>query len=321
MKKIIGLFILVLFVFSGYANAQASYPNKPIKLLVPWPPGGGVDSTARMIAEPMSVALRQPIVIDNKAGAGGNIGTEMASRQAPDGYNLLMGSITPNAINVHIYKYLKFDPIKDFTPITFVSSLPIFLVVPAKSKFNSLDEIIKALKSNPGKFSYGSGGVGSSQHLAAAQFMMLTKTEMLHVPYKGTSPAENDLMAGHIDLMFDTATCIPFIKAGKFKAIGILSEKRNPALPNVPTIDELGLKGLYASSWYGLMGPANMPKEIVTKLNEVTNEVLKKESVIKTMARLGAVVGGGTPDDFAKIIKFETERYAGIVKKAGVRIE
>jgi tripartite-type tricarboxylate transporter receptor subunit TctC len=257
------------------AQTNANYPNQPIRLMVPWPAGGGVDSTARMIAEPLAKRLGQPIVIENRAGAGGNIGTEMAARTKPDGYNLLMGSITPNAINVHLYPKLPFDLIKDFTPITFVSSLPIFLVVPVNSSIKSVAELITFAKANPGKITYGSAGVGSSQHLAAVQFMGATKVDMMHVPYKGTAPAEADLMAGHISVMFDTATAIPFINGGKLKALGVMSKKRNPALPNVPTLDEAGLPDLYASSWYGLMGPAGMPPSIVNKLNAELNAPLR----------------------------------------------
>ena len=187
------------------AQTNSNYPNQPIRLMVPWPAGGGVDSTARMIAEPLGKRLGQPLVIENRAGAGGNIGTEIAARAKPDGYNLLMGSITPNAINVHLYPKLPFDLIKDFTPITFVSYLPIIIVVPVNSPIKSVAEFITFAKANPGKLTYGSAGVGSSQHLAAVQFMGATKTDMMHVPYKGTAPAEADLMAGHISVMFDTA--------------------------------------------------------------------------------------------------------------------
>ena len=303
------------------AQTNANYPNQPIRLMVPWPAGGGVDSTARMIAEPLGKRLGQPIVIENRAGAGGNIGTEMAARTKPDGYNLLMGSITPNAINVHLYPKLPFDLIKDFTPITFVSSLPIFLVVPVNSPIKSVAELITFAKANPGKITYGSAGVGSSQHLAAVQFMGATKVDMMHVPYKGTAPAEADLMAGHISVMFDTATAIPFINGGKLKALGVMSKKRNPALPNVPTLDEAGLPDLYASSWYGLMGPAGMPPGIVNKLNAELNEALRSPEVQKRMSDLGAEIGGGTPTEFANFIQSEITRYADIVKRSGAKFE
>ena len=307
-------------LFAQLAQAQA-YPNQPIRLMVPWPPGGGVDTTARMLVEPLGRKLGQPVVIDNRAGAGGNIGTEMAARAKPDGYNLLMGSISPNAINVHLYPKLPFDLIKDFTPIAFVSSLPIFLVVPANSPFQTLSDLLAYAQRNPSKLTYGSGGVGSSQHLAGVQFMAITKTELLHVPYKGTAPAEADLMAGHVTLMLDTATCIPFVKSGKLRALAVASSKRNPALPQVPTFDEQGVPNLYASSWYGLMGPAGMPAAMVQQLNAATNEVLRSPELLARMHELGAEVGGGSPDDYAQFIQAEIQRYADIVKKSGARME
>ena len=307
-------------LFAQLAQAQA-YPNQPIRLMVPWPPGGGVDTTARMLVEPLGRKLGQPVVIDNRAGAGGNIGTEMAARAKPDGYNLLMGSISPNAINVHLYPKLPFDLIKDFTPIAFVSSLPIFLVVPANSPFQTLSDLLAFAQRNPSKLTYGSGGVGSSQHLAGVQFMAITKTELLHVPYKGTAPAEADLMAGHVTLMLDTATCIPFVKSGKLRALAVASSKRNPALPQVPTFDEQGVPNLYASSWYGLMGPAGMPAAMVQQLNAATNEVLRSPELLARMHELGAEVGGGSPDDYAQFIQAEIQRYADIVKKSGARME
>lgn len=307
-------------LFAQLAQAQA-YPNQPIRLMVPWPPGGGVDTTARMLVEPLGRKLGQPVVIDNRAGAGGNIGTEMAARAKPDGYNLLMGSISPNAINVHLYPKLPFDLIKDFTPIAFVSSLPIFLVVPANSPFQTLSDLLAYAQRNPSKLTYGSGGVGSSQHLAGVQFMAITKTELLHVPYKGTAPAEADLMAGHVTLMLDTATCIPFVKSGKLRALAVASSKRNPALPQVPTFDEQGVPNLYASSWYGLMGPAGMPAAMVQQLNAATNEVLRSPELLARMQELGAEVGGGSPDDYAQFIQAEIQRYADIVKKSGARME
>jgi tripartite-type tricarboxylate transporter receptor subunit TctC len=307
-------------VCAPWALAQA-YPSQPIRLMVPWPPGGGVDTTARMLVEPLGRKLGQPMVIDNRAGAGGNIGTEMAARAKPDGYNLLMGSISPNAINVHLYPRLPFDLVKDFTPIAFVSSLPIFLVVPANSPFQTLNDVLAYAQRNPSKLTYGSGGVGSSQHLAGVQFMSITKAELLHVPYKGTAPAEADLMAGHVSLMLDTATCIPFVKSGKLRALAVASAKRNPALPQVPTFDELGVPNLYASSWYGLMGPAGMPAALVQQLNAATNEVLRSPELLARMNELGAEVGGGSSEDFAQFIQSEIHRYADIVKKSGARME
>jgi tripartite-type tricarboxylate transporter receptor subunit TctC len=234
-----------------------------------------------------------------------------------------MASVSPNAINPNIYlTKLGFDPIKDFTPIILVASVPNVLVVPGNSPYNSVADIVKAAKERPGKLNYGSAGVGSSQHLAAELFKSLAGgIDIVHVPYKGTSAAETDLVAGHIDLVLDTTTCLPFIAAGKMKALAVASRTRNPALPNVPTFDEAGITGVYSGAWYGYMGPANMPREVVMKLNTELNAVLKSEDMKKKMADFGAEVGGGTPEEFGAFVASEIKRYGPIVKMSGVKIE
>ena len=310
-----------LLALAGAAAADSAYPSQPIKLMVPWPAGGGVDTTARMISEPLAQKLGQPIVIDNRGGAGGNIGTELAARVKPDGYNLLMGSISPNAVNLHLYTKLGFDPVKDFAPIVYVSAVPNILVVPASSPYKTVKELIDAAQANPGKLNYGSGGVGSSQHLAAVQFMSAAKIDIVHVPYKGTAPAEADLAAGHISLMLDTTTCLPFIAGGKMRALAVASKKRNPALPNVPTFDEAGLPGIYASSWYGLMAPAGTPRPIIDKLNAQANEVLQSADLKPRMAEFGAEIGGGTPEEFGQFIVLEIKRYESIVRLSGAKLD
>jgi tripartite-type tricarboxylate transporter receptor subunit TctC len=300
--------------------AADDYPNQPIKLMVPWPPGGGVDTTARMVAKPLAERLGQSIVVDNRGGAGGNIGTELAARARADGYNLLMGSISPNAVNLHLYARLGFDPIKDFAPIVYVSSVPNILVVPASSPAKTVRDLVDMARANPGKLNYGSGGVGSSQHLAAVQFMSVAGIEIEHIPYKGTAPAEADLAAGQISLMLDTTTCLPFIAAGRMRALAVASKKRNPALPDVPTFDEAGLPGIYASSWYGLMAPAGTPRPIIDKLNAEANQVLQSPDIVKRMAEFGAEIGGGTPEDFGKFIESEIARYESIVRLSGAKV-
>ncbi|MBT2300713.1 tripartite tricarboxylate transporter substrate binding protein [Variovorax paradoxus] len=325
MKKAHVCMLAALLAAAGLAAAQqqgaAGYPNQPIKLMVPWPAGGGVDTTARMISEPIAQKLGQPIVIDNRGGAGGNIGTELAARAKPDGYNLLMGSISPNAVNIHLYSKLGFDPIKDFAPVVYVSAVPNILVVPASSPFKTVKDVIDAAKANPGKLNYGSGGVGSSQHLAAVQFMSAAKIDIVHVPYKGTAPAEADLAAGHISLMLDTTTCLPFIASGRMRALAVASKKRNPALPDVPTFDEVGLPGVYASSWYGLMAPAGTPRPVIDKLNAEANQVLRSADMKRRMAEFGAEVGGGTPEEFGQFIVSEIKRYESIVRLSGAKLD
>jgi tripartite-type tricarboxylate transporter receptor subunit TctC len=303
------------------AEDASRYPAQPIKLMVPWPPGGGVDTTARIVSEMMGQRLGQPFVVDNRSGAGGNIGTELLARQKPDGYNLLMSSISPNAVNISLYNKLGFDPVKDFEPIIYVSAVPNILVVPADSPFKTVKDVIDAAHAKPGSLNYGSAGIGSSQHLAAIQFASAAKIDIVHVPYKGTAPAEADLAAGHVSLMLDTTTCLPFIAGGRMRALAVASKQRNPALPDVPTFDEVGLKGIYASSWYGLSAPAGTPRAIIDKLNAQANAVLKSPEFHKRMATFGAEIGGGSPEDFARFMASETKRYAEIVRISGVKLD
>ena len=297
------------------------YPNQPIKLIVPWPPGGGVDTSARIVSQPLSERLGQGVVIDNRPGAGGNIGTEIAKNAKADGYTLLMGSSSPNAINIHIYSRLGFHPLNDFTPIVYVTAVPNILVVPGNSPHNSAQELLAHIKANPGKVNYGSAGVGSSQHLAAAMLMAATGINIVHVPYKGTTPAETDLIAGHIPMMLDTTACLPFIAAGKLKAFAVASKARNPALPNVPTFDELGIPGVYSSAWYGIMAPAGIPQEVVNRINSEVNALLKTPETRKRVADFGGEPGGGTPAEFSRFIQSEIVRYADVVKAAGAKVE
>jgi tripartite-type tricarboxylate transporter receptor subunit TctC len=311
----------VLLCLASAVHAQQAYPNQPIRLIVPWPPGGGVDTSARIISQPLSERLGQSIVVENRGGAGGNIGTEIAAKSKADGYTLLMGSSSPNAINIHIYPRLPFDPVKDFTPIVYVTAVPNILVVPGNSPFNTALELLAHIKANPGKINYGSAGVGSSQHLAASMLITSTGANIVHVPYKGTGPAETDLIAGHIAMMLDTTACLPFVAAGRMKALAVASKARNPALPNVPTFDELGIRGVHSSAWYGIMAPAGVPPEVVTRINAEVNAILKTPDMIKRLAAFGGEPGGGTPDDFGKFILSEIARYADVVKASGAKVE
>lgn len=308
------------FAFAAAVQAQ-TYPTQPIKLIVPWPPGGGVDTSARIVSQPLGDRLGQSIVVDNRPGAGGNIGTEAAARAKADGYTLLMASSSPNAINIHLYSHLSFHPLKDFTPIIFVTAVPNVLVVPGNSPFNTAEELLAHIKANPGKINYGSAGVGSSQHLAAAMLIAATGIDIVHVPYKGTGPAEADLMGGHVSMMLDTTACLPFVASGRMKALAVASKTRNPALPNVPTFDEIGIKGVYSSAWYGLMGPAGMKPEIVNRINTEVNALLKTPETRKRIADFGGEQGGGTAADFARFVESEIVRYADVVKASGAKIE
>jgi tripartite-type tricarboxylate transporter receptor subunit TctC len=307
-----------LLAFAGAAQAQ-TYPSKPIKLIVPWPPGGGVDTSARIISQPLSERLGQPIVVENRPGAAGNIGTALAAREKPDGYTLLMGSASPNAINPHLYTSLGFDPVKDFEFIALVYAVPSFLVVPADSKTKTAQELIAYAKANPGKLNMGSGGVGSSQHLFGTMFTTATKIDTVHVAYKGTSPVETALIAGQVDFMLDPPTCLPFVAAGKMKALAVASPVRNPALPDVQTLDELGIPGVHTSTFYGVMAPAGTPREIVDRLNAEINAILKTEETKGRVAKMAAVPGSGSAEDFKKFVLAEIDRYAEVVRLSGAQ--
>lgn len=308
----------IVLAFAGAAHAD-TYPSKPIRLIVPWPAGGGVDTSARIISQPLSERLGQAIVVENRAGAAGNIGTALAAKEKPDGYTLLMGSLSPNAVNPHLYTSLGFDPIKDFAAVALVYTVPSFLVVPANSPVNTAQEFIAHAKANPGKLNMGSGGVGSSQHLFGVMFTNATKVEVVHVAYKGTSPAEAALIAGQVDFMLDPPTALPFVEAGKLKALAVASPVKNPALPNVPTLDELGVPGVHTSTFYGVMAPAGTPKAIVDRLNREINAILQADDIRARLTKMAAVPGTGTPEDFGKFVAAELERYGEIVKLSGAK--
>lgn len=306
---------------SAFGHAFGQYPNQPIRLIVPWPPGGGVDTSARIITAPLSARLGQNIVIDNRPGAAGNIGTELAAKAKPDGYTLLMGSLSPNAVNPHLYARLGFDPYKDFSAIALVASVPSILVVAGNSPINNVKELLAMAKAKGKNSNYGSGGVGSSQHLSTELFKRATQTEFLHVPYKGTAPAEVGLMAGEVAILLDTTACLPFVAAGRMKALAVAAKTRSPALPGVPTLDEAGVPGVYAGAWYGVMGPAGMPRDIVERLNREINSILQTPEMVKRMLEFGAESGSGSADAFAQFVTAEIGRYAEIVKLAGAKLE
>jgi len=296
-------------------NVFAAYPDKSIKFLVPWPPGGATDQVARILAIPLTKELGVSVFIENKGGAGGNIGTQAFVQDKPDGYSILMATSSTNAAGPHLFANQGFDAAKDFTPVVLVCTIPNIMVVPEASPWNSMKDLMSDAKQNPGKFTYGSAGIGASQHLAGAQFKTVTGLDIRHVPYKGSGPAALDLMAGHIDMMLDTGS-LNNIKAGKLKALGIAADKRIPELPNVPTMKEVGVP-MVANAWYGVMLPTGAPKDITEKLNAAFNKVLKDPEVRKSLQGIGAQVDGGSVADFTKFSQSEIKRYEGIVKMSG----
>ena len=316
-RALIGLGLAAAAVLTALPAQAQSYPNRPIKLIVPWPAGGGVDTSARLIAEPLSQRLGQPIVIENKPGAAGNIGTALAAHEKPDGYTLLQASLSPNAVNPHLYKNLGFDPVKDFEFVARVYTVPSFLVVPTSSTAKTAQDLVALAKKEPGKLNFGSGGVGSSQHLFGVMFNKAANLDVVHVPYKGTSPAEAALVAGQVDFMLNPPTALAFVSAGKLKALGVASPTRSAAMPDLPTLDEQGIKGVYTSTFYGIMAPANTPKEIVDRLNKEIVAILATDEMKARLAKLAADPGTETPDEFKKYVLGEIKRYGEIVKLSG----
>lgn len=304
------------------ALAQSTYPNKPINLIVPYGAGGSADSRSRQIAQKMSVILKQPIVVDNKPGAGGNIGTEFVARSVPDGYTIGMGNFAPMAVNKTLFGNLRYDPETDLSPIILIEKGPLVLVVNPNSPYQTIGDIVAAAKAKPGVLTFSSGGIGGSHQLSAELFELNAGISMIHVPYKSGSAALTDLMGGNVDLMFDQMySAVPSIKAGKLRPIAITSKKRSPLLPNVPSFAELGYPKVEVLNWQGLIAPRGTPKAIIDQLNTAANQVLRDPTLRELMLSQGNEIGGGTPADFAALIKAEAAKWSAVVKTANIKPE
>jgi len=314
-------FGIVLGLAAALACAQ-TYPTKPIRLVVPFPPGGATDILARDVAQKLTEAWGQSVIVDNRPGAGGNIGSELVAKSAPDGYTLEMGTVGTHAINASLYAKMPYDHVKDFTPVILVAGVPNVLVVNPSVPANSVGELITYAKANPGKLNFASSGNGTSIHLSGELFKVMAGVQITHIPYKGSAPALQDLLAGQVQMMFDNLPpSLPQIKAGKLRALAVTSATRAPALPDVPTLAESGLPGFEASSWFGILGPAGTPAPIVTKLNAEIAKWLATPEAKEKLAKQGANAAGGTPDDFAKHIAAETAKWAKVVKDSGAKID
>lgn len=298
-----------------------SFPAKPVTIVVPFPPGGTTDVLARTIGQKLSETWKQPVVIDNRAGAGATIGASAVAKAQPDGYTLLMGAVH-HTIATSVYASLPYDFQKDLAPVTTVAMVPNVLAINAATPARNVKELVAYGKANPGKLSFGSNGQGTAQHLIGEQFSALTGVEMLHVPYKGSGPLTTDLVAGQVSMSFDTITpVLGNIKAGKLRALAVTTARRSPALPDVPTLAESGLGGFDQGTWFGLLAPARTPKEIVAKLNHDIVAVLNSPEVKARFAEVGAEPIGDTPEQMAVRVRDDTAKYATLVKQAKVRIE
>lgn len=312
--------VAALAVMVGSASAQ-TYPSKPIRWIVPFPPGGSTDLLARVVGQKLTEAWGQQVIVENKGGAGGTLGAAEAARAPADGYTLLMGAIH-HTIASSVYPKLPYDIQKDFAPITVVAIVPNVLVVNPSVPANSTKELIAYAKANPGKLTYGSAGMGTAHHLIGEQFNLQAGVNILHVPYKGSSPAVADLIGGQVLIMYDTvASCLPHIKSGKLRPLAVATAKRSSALPDVPTIAEAALPGFEVTTWFGALAPVKTPKEIVVKLNGEIVKILAMPDVRKRLLDAGAEPVGNSPEQMAAQIKKETGEFAKIVKQAKITVE
>jgi tripartite-type tricarboxylate transporter receptor subunit TctC len=309
-------------LLASLAAFGQGYPSKPIRLIVPFAAGGGNDNVARLVGKALSGSLGQQVVIDNRPGAGGVLGAELAAKSAPDGYTLFLGGVGSHAINPNLHERLPYDPIKDFAPVALLASAPLMLVVHPSVPAGSTREFIALARLKPGRLNYASNGSGSSSHLAAVMFEAMAGVEMVHVPYKGLSPALADLLSGRVQLMFSSVVAIlPHIKAGKLRGLAVTASKRLALMPELPTLAESGLAGYEASSWYGVLAPAGTPEEVVARLNAEMVKALDQPEVRNSLLGEGAEPVGGPPEKFAAHIKSEKERLGKLIRDAKIRLE
>lgn len=301
------------------AAAADDYPNKPVRIVVPFPAGGSIDMVARLLGEKLQAELKQPFLVENRPGASGNIGMDHVAKSPKDGYTLLLAP-AGLAVNAHLFLKLPFDPLKDLAPIIRIADQPNVLIVnPAKQSARNVGELVAHLKAHPGKVAFGTSGIGNPQDISARVFMKETGTDMLNVAYKGGAPALADLVGGHIDLMFETApTAVPYVKSGKLRALAVTSDKRLPSLPDVPTVAEAGVPKHKTVFWMGLMAPAGTPAPLLQKLNDVTQKILASAEVQKALTDSSLTPAGGSASDFAAFIRAESATYARLVRELNI---
>jgi tripartite-type tricarboxylate transporter receptor subunit TctC len=309
-------------IMPAFAQSAADFPAHPIRIVVPFPAGGATDIAARMLAERMAADWKQPVTVDNRPGAGGNIGSDIVAKSAPDGYNLIMGVTGSHAINISLYARMPYDPVKDFEAISQVAVVPNVVVVHPSVPAASLQAFVALAKKEPGKLNYASLGNGTAAHLTMEMFKIAAGIELTHIPYKGSAPAVADLLAGQVQAMIDgLPSALPHVQAGKLRALAVTSAKRSPAAPELPTIAESGYPGFSADAWSGLFAPRGTPKAIVDKISTETQRILKTPEVQKRLGELGAEPVGSTPAEFAQFVQREIDKWARVVKASGARLD
>lgn len=320
MKKH-ALSLIAALSFSTLLHAQA-WPSKPVTVVVPWPPGGPSDIAARPIAKALSENLNQSFLVDNKGGAGGNIGTAQVTKSPADGYTLLVTSSAPIVINPSLYKSMPFDPDKDLAPVTNLIRVPLVLAAHPSLPVNNLKELVSYIRAQNGKFVYASAGNGTPQHMTGELLKSIAKLDMQHVPFKGSAPAITNLLGGHVPIMFDSMVAIlPHIKAGKVKPIAITAAQRSSLFPNVPTFGEVGFAAVESYAWYGLFAPAGMPKELLAKINAEAQKAMKQPEFQKVLSDTGSEYVGDTPENFQAFIRKEAQKWARVVKDSGATVD
>ena len=322
MKTALAAGFAALALLAAPLAGAEGYPSKPIHFVVPYPAGGPLDTVARLLGQKVSESMRQPVIVDNKPGAGGNIGADAVAKSPPDGYTILMGAVATHAINPTLYTNIPYDPVKDFAPVTQVASTPNVLVVNPSLPVHDVREFIAYAKAHPGQLNFGSGSTGSAGHLAGELFKTMAGVQMVHVPYKGAGPAMQDLIGGQIQLMFDNlASSLGQIRAGKVRALAVTTAKRTSLAPELPTIAESGLPGFDISTWFGVLAPGGTPPAVVARLHDEFAKALAAPDVREKMLNLGAEPVGNTPAQFAAYIRSEARKYARLVKASGAKVD
>ncbi|HKQ29513.1 MAG TPA: tripartite tricarboxylate transporter substrate binding protein [Burkholderiales bacterium] len=313
--------LLVFFLVATAACAQP-YPSKPTRMIVPYPPGGSADILARAIGAKVGEGLGQPVVIDNRPGAGTIIGTEATAKSAPDGYTFMLGTVSSHAINPALNPKLPFDPVKDFTPLSLVASIPFAMIVHPSVPAKSVQEFIALAKAKPGQINYSSAGNGTSNHLAGELLKSMAGIDLVHVPYKGSAPALNDLIAGQVSMMFDLVlTAAPHIKSGAARGLAVTGSQRSAILPDLPTVAESGLPGYEVSAWFGIFAPAGLPQPVAQRLNAEFVKVMREPDLKQRLASLGADPLTSSPEQFSAYLRSEIEKWAKVVKASGMKLD